>query len=95
MRGVAASVLLVNMALGAVAALRDAGKSDSVYVVGFDNIAAVRRLLKESKILCTVDQHADKLALYGIQYALDILSGRTTPADKETPVDLITAETLG
>jgi len=63
--------------------------------VGFDNIAAVRRLLKESKILCTVDQHADKLALYGIQYALDILSGRTTPADKETPVDLITAETLG
>lgn len=84
-----------SMALGAVAALRDAGKSDSVYVVGFDNIAAVRRLLKEGKILCTVDQHADQLAVYGIQYALDILSGKTTPADKETPVDLITAETLG
>ncbi len=84
-----------SMALGAVAALRDAGKSDSVYVVGFDNIAAVRRLLKEGKILCTVDQHADKLALYGIQYALDILAGKATPADKETPVDLVTAETLG
>ena len=83
-----------SMALGAVAALRDAGKSDAIYVVGFDNIAAVQRLLKEGKILCTVDQHADKLALYGIQYALDILAGKATPADKETPVDLVTAETL-
>ncbi len=81
-----------SMALGAVAALRDAGKSDSIYVVGFDNIAAVQRLLKEGKILCTVDQHGDKLALYGIEYALDILSGKATPADKETPVDLKTAE---
>jgi ribose transport system substrate-binding protein len=83
-----------SMALGAVAALRDAGKSDAIYVVGFDNIAAVQRLLKEGRILCTVDQHADKLALYGIQYALDILAGKATPADKETPVDLVTAETL-
>ncbi|MDI9432563.1 MAG: sugar ABC transporter substrate-binding protein [Sedimentisphaerales bacterium] len=83
-----------SMALGAVAALRDAGKSDGIYIVGFDNIAAVQRLLKEGKILCTVDQHADKLALYGIQYALDILAGKATPADKETPVDLVTAETL-
>ncbi len=83
-----------SMALGAVAALRDAGKSDGIYIIGFDNIAAVQRLLKEGKILCTVDQHADKLALYGIQYALDILAGKATPADKETPVDLVTAETL-
>ncbi|MDI6449945.1 sugar ABC transporter substrate-binding protein [Anaerobaca lacustris] len=83
-----------SMALGAVAALRDAGKSDDIYVVGFDNIAAVQRLLKEGRILCTVDQHADKLALYGIQYALDILAGKATPADKETPVDLVTAEML-
>lgn len=83
-----------NMALGAVAALRDAGKLDAVYVVGFDNIAAVQRLLKEDKILCTVDQHGDQLAAYGIQYALDMLAGKAAAADKETPVDLITAQTL-
>jgi ribose transport system substrate-binding protein len=83
-----------SMALGAVAALKDAGKSGSIQVVGFDNIAAVQRLLKEGKILCTVDQHADKLALYGIQYALEMLKTKAQPADKETPVDLITAETL-
>jgi ribose transport system substrate-binding protein len=90
------AVLCANdsMALGAVAAVKAAGKSDGILVVGFDNISAVQRLLKEGKILCTVDQHADKLALYGIEYALEMLGGRGTPVDKETPVELITAETL-
>jgi len=90
------AVLCANdsMALGAIAAIKAAGKSDDILVIGFDNITAVQRLLKEGKILCTVDQHADELALYGIQYALEMLSGKGTPSDKETPVDLITAETL-
>ena len=83
-----------NMALGAVAAIKAAGKSGSILIVGFDNISAVQRLLKEGTILCTVDQHADKLALYGIEYALEMLGGKGTPVDKETPVELITAETL-
>ncbi|MFQ6035914.1 MAG: sugar ABC transporter substrate-binding protein [Sedimentisphaerales bacterium] len=83
-----------NMALGAVAALKAAGKSDDIMVIGFDNISAVQRLLVEGKILCTIDQHADKLALYGIQYALEMLQGKGRPSDRETPVDLITAESL-
>ncbi|MHC4517593.1 MAG: substrate-binding domain-containing protein [Planctomycetota bacterium] len=87
-----------GMALEVVSALETAGKSGDIYVVGFGDIPAVRRLLKEGKVLCTVDQHADQLAAYGIQYALDILAGRTPAADKDkgkhTPVDLITAETL-
>jgi len=90
------AVLCANdsMALGAIAAIKAAGKSDDVLVIGFDNISAVQRLLKEGKILCTVDQHADKLALYGIEYALEMIGGKGTPSDKETPVELITAETL-
>jgi ribose transport system substrate-binding protein len=83
-----------NMALGAVSAIKTAGKTDDILVIGFDNITAVQRLLKEGKILCTVDQHGDKLAIYGIEYALEMLGGKGTPSDKETPVDLITAETL-
>jgi len=83
-----------SMALGAVTAVKEAGKVGSIYVIGFDNIAAVRQLLKEGKILCTVDQHADQLARYGIEYALEMLKTRAQPADKETPVDLVTAELL-
>jgi len=83
-----------SMALGAIAAIKAAGKSDDILVVGFDNITAVQRLLKEGKILCTVDQHADKLALFGIEYALEMLEGKGTPLDRETPVDLITVDVL-
>ena len=83
-----------SMALGAVAALRTAGKTDDILVVGFDNISAVQKLLKEGKMLCTVDQHADKLAVFGIEYALDILDGKGKAENKETPVDLITADSL-
>jgi ribose transport system substrate-binding protein len=83
-----------NMALGAVAALKDADKLGQVHVVGFDNIEAAQRLLREGRMLCTVDQHGDQLAVYGIEYALEMLRGESTPEDKETPVDLTTAETL-
>jgi ribose transport system substrate-binding protein len=82
-----------SMALGAVAALKAAGKAGQVQVIGFDNIQAVRQLLRDGQVLATVDQHGDQLAVYGIEYALEVLKNKTTPADRETPVDLITAET--
>lgn len=90
------AVLCANdsMALGAVAALRAAGKSDRVLVVGFDNIAAAQQLVKEGRLLATADQHGDQLAVYGIEYALEMLNGKAAPADRETPVDLVTAESL-
>ncbi len=83
-----------NMALGAMAALRAAGKSDQVLVVGFDNLSDVQKLVREGKMLATVDQHGDQLAVYGIEYALDILKTKNIPEDKKTPVDLVTRETL-
>jgi len=83
-----------SMALGAVAALKGANKSDAILVVGFDNISAVHDLVKEGKVLATADQHGDQLAVFGIEYALDMLAKKGTPADRETPVDLITSETL-
>ena len=89
------AVLCANdsMALGAVAAVKASGKSD-ILVVGFDDILAAQKLLKEGKMLCTIDQHADNLAVFGIEYALEMLKSKTVPSDKQTPVDLIAAETL-
>jgi ribose transport system substrate-binding protein len=90
------AVLCANdsMALGAVAALKAAGKTGSVLVVGFDNISAVHDLLKSGAILATADQHADQLAVFGIEYALEMLKSKTPPRDRETPVDLVTAESV-
>lgn len=90
-----AAVLCANdsMALGAVAALGE--RAGPVRVVGFDNISAVQALIREGKVLCTIDQHADRIAVHGIEYALEILRTGTTPGDRKTAVDLITAESLG
>ncbi len=81
-----------NMALGALAALKAAGREE-VLVVGFDDISAVRDLVKAGRILATADQHGDQLAVYGIEYALKALRKAPT-SDHETPVDLVTAATL-
>ena len=81
-----------NMALGAAAARKAAGKEDSVRIVGFDNISAVAELVKARKVVATADQHAGELAVFGIEYALEALQTKTPPADRETPVDLVTAE---
>jgi ribose transport system substrate-binding protein len=86
------AVLCANdsMALGAANALKGKG----VLVAGFDNISAVQELIKEGRVVCTVDQHADRIAVNGIEYALEIIRTGRTPQDKETPVDLVTAESL-
>ena len=83
-----------SMALGAVAAVKAAGKTGQVLIVGFDNIGAIQALIKSGTVLCTVDQHGDQLAAFGIDYALEMLAKKATPIDKETPVDLVTTETL-
>jgi ribose transport system substrate-binding protein len=82
-----------NMALGAVAAVREAGKTDHVAVVGFDNISAVETLVRDGSVLATVDQHADQIAVNGIEHALAILGGADAPTDLQTAVTLITAGT--
>jgi ribose transport system substrate-binding protein len=83
-----------SMCLGAHTALKDAHKIGQIQLVGFDNIAAVQQLIKNGDVLCTVDQHADQIAVNGVEFALEILKTHSAPADKETAVDLVTAETL-
>ena len=83
-----------NMALGAVAAITQAGKSGDIAVVGFDNISAIQTLIRDGSVLATADQHADLLAVYGIDYALQALESNATLTDKATPIDLVTINEL-
>ncbi|QFU76780.1 sugar ABC transporter substrate-binding protein [Halioglobus maricola] len=87
-----AAILAANdsMALGAVAAVRQAGKTDDVLVVGFDNISAANDLVQSGEMLATADQFGDQLAVFGIEYALQILASGDIPEDRKTPIELIT-----
>ncbi len=84
-----------SMALGALAAIKAAGSQDKVLVVGFDNNGAVQQAVKDGTILATADQHGDQLAVFGIEYALKLLADPDAKVeDRETPVDLITVDSL-
>lgn len=83
-----------SMALGAVAAVQAAGRNGKVLIAGFDNIKAIRPMLADGRVTATADQHADQLAVFGIEAALKILKGEAPPADQTTEVDLITQTNL-
>ncbi len=78
-----------SMALGAVSAIQSAGRQGQVLVAGFDNISAIQPMIADGRVVATADQQADKLAVYGIEAALQILKGESPPADRTTTIDLI------
>ncbi|KPA87801.1 ABC-type sugar transport system, periplasmic component [Pseudomonas asplenii] len=81
-----------NMALGAVSAVRAAGKAGRVQVVGYDNIEAIKPMLQDGRVLATADQAAAQQAVFGIQNALKLVKGEKVDAVDgviETPVELV------
>lgn len=82
------------MAIGAVSALRAAGRHGKVEVVGYDNIDAVRPLIQDGLILATVDQYGSKQAVFGIDTALKAIEEYRHQDDLsprvETPIQLVT-----
>ncbi len=80
-----------SMALGVVKAIDAAGKSGQIKVVGFDNIPAVQPLLKEGKMIATIDQFGSKMAANGTDYAMKALQGEKLEGWIKTPIKLVTA----
>ncbi len=85
-----------NMALGAVAAVKAAGLTGKVTVVGYDNINAVKPMLADGRILATADQYAAQQAVFGIEQGLQAVAAKKKQSDLagqiQTPVDLITKD---
>jgi ribose transport system substrate-binding protein len=83
-----------NMALGAVAAIKSAGKTGKVLVVGYDNIGAIKPMLADGRVLATVDQFGAKQAVFGIDTALKAIKEKKAQKDLqpvvETQVTLVT-----
>ena len=83
-----------SMAVGVVSAVRAAGKAGKVQVVGYDNINAIKPMLKDGRVLATADQFAAKQAVFGIETALKIIKGEKVDSSAngviETPVELVT-----
>lgn len=87
-----------NMAMGAIAAVKAAGKTGKVLVVGYDNIKAIKPLLKNGRVLATADQLASQQAIFGIKTVLQALSEKKSQNNLastiETKVALITKHSI-
>lgn len=83
-----------SMALGVSKALDAAGKSGKVAVVGFDNIPAVQKLVKEGKVLATIDQFGPDMAANCIKTGFKMKKGEKLKGWIKTPVKLVTAKDL-
>ncbi len=85
-----------SMALGAVAAVKAAGKTGQVQVVGYDNIGAIKPMLADGRVLATADQFGARQAVFGIETALKALAEKKTqaqlPAEIKTDVVLVTKD---
>jgi ribose transport system substrate-binding protein len=82
-----------NMATGAVDAVRNARRTGSVYITGYNNNPAIKPLLDTGRILATVDQFAARQAVFGVDVALKALTEQTRQQDLspfiETPLQLV------
>lgn len=83
-----------SMVLGVVKALDAAGVSGKIQVVGFDNIPAVQSLVKEGKVLATIDQFGPDMATNCIKIGFRVKKGEKLKGWIKTPVKLITAKEL-
>ena len=83
-----------NMALGAASAVVMARREKEIVIAGFDNISAVHPLIEAGTVIATVDQFGDQLAVFGIEYAIEALESGAELEDRETLLELVTAETL-
>ncbi len=83
-----------SMAVGVEKAVAAAGKTGKVQIVGFDNIGAVQQLIKQGKVLATIDQFGPEMAANAIKVGFKIMDGEKLAGWQKTPIELVTKETL-
>ena len=84
-----------SMALGVVKAIDAAGKTGQIKVVGFDNIPAIRPLVKSGKVLATIDQFGTEMAANAIDVGLKSRKeGKALKGWVKTPIELVTAKNV-
>ena len=66
-----------QMGLGAIQALKSAGKLDQVKVVGYDAIPQALQAVKDGTMLATVKQFPERMGELGVDYAVRAAEGET------------------
>lgn len=81
-----------NMALGAVEALRAAGKLGEVVVIGVDGTGDAYKSIHAGELNATVDQFPSINGEVAVEVALRLLAGQEIPRVVSTPIEVVDAD---
>jgi ABC-type sugar transport system substrate-binding protein len=89
-------VFAVNdeMALGVAEAVRRAGRTGEVAVIGMDGIRAALAAVASGALSATVAQYPYTIGQLGVEACLAALRGATAPARVDAPVQVVTRENV-
>ncbi|GMU24839.1 MAG: D-ribose ABC transporter substrate-binding protein [Phycisphaerae bacterium] len=79
------------MALGAIQAVKSAGKAGQIVITAYDNLEAAREAIRAGTLYATVEQHPYKMGELGVEYAVKLINGEDIPEVVPVETDLITA----
>lgn len=83
-----------NNTQGALTGIREAGKSDTVKVVGYDTADPILAALKDGSLTGTVVQYPRGEGATGVQSAVAAMSGKTVPRNQAADAIFVTPETV-
>ena len=81
-----------QMALGIAQAVRNAGKSGDISIVGVDGIEDALAAVERGSMLATVSQYPYTIGQLGLEACLAAADGKTLPKQVDAPVQVVTSE---
>jgi D-allose transport system substrate-binding protein len=82
------------MALGAVEAIRTAGKNGQVMVVGVDGVPDARAAIKQGKMTASITQLPYWIGKRAVEKAIDSVSGKPVKQTERAPLVVLTKKVL-
>ncbi|MBN2329830.1 MAG: sugar ABC transporter substrate-binding protein [Candidatus Omnitrophica bacterium] len=83
------------MALGAVEAIKAAGKEGEIAVIGFDAIEEARSAIRQGRMEGSIAQFPDEMGRAAVVNAVNVLNGESIPDKIPVKIELITKENVG
>jgi ribose transport system substrate-binding protein len=80
------------MALGAIEAIRSAGRTGRIRVLGFDAVQDARKAIDAGTMAATVAQFPEEMGRVAVESALKALRGEPVPPESGVRIELVTRE---
>jgi ABC-type sugar transport system substrate-binding protein len=83
-----------EMALGIARAVRAAGRTGDVPVIGMDGIRQALNAIERGAMSATVAQYPHAIGQLGVEACLAAMRGKDVPAEVDAPVQIVTRENV-